>query len=144
MSQLKALISKSSEFVIKTNFTFAVMILIGAAVSTLIGDSGPFEDNSNLYGPLANNLRLMLFYMAAAEINIVWYCWYRQRQTIIVWVGFFYILTIGGLEFYSNVNRIPVDPYYDAFFFYQGLSHIVYGFYYMLKTGVLDHRELRF
>lgn len=83
MYQLKALISKSSEFVIKTNFTIAVMILFGAAILTLIGDSNPFEDNSNLYEPLTNNLILMLFYMAA-EINIVWYCWYRQKQTVIV------------------------------------------------------------
>ncbi|WP_051906511.1 hypothetical protein [Methylomarinum vadi] len=144
MLRLKAYFSQAIEVIIKTNFAVAIVLIIGVPAMTIFGDYSLFEDNNELYGPLANNLLFMLIYLALAEINIVLYCWYREKQSLMVWVGFFHILTIGGLEFYSNINQIPVDPSYDLFFLYEGVSHILLGFLYMLKSGLLGRHELRF
>lgn len=144
MNTYKDFFIQVGDFIIKTNFAIAVTLLVGATALTLNGEYTVFDNNSDLYGPLANNLSLMLFYLTVGEINILLYCWFRQKQVSLIWVGFFYLSVIGGLEIYSNVNQIPLDPSYDIFFLYQGLSHILFGICYLLKRGVLTHRKIEF
>jgi hypothetical protein len=40
---------------------------------------------------------------------------------------------IGGFEFYGFANQMDVEEKYGEFFLYQGLSHVLYGGFYMLS-----------
>lgn len=140
MASTKQLLTQAGALIIKTNLTIAATLLVSAAILTLSGDYQLVDNNSDLYGPLAQNLRLMLLYLAVGEINILLYCWFRNKQPALIWLGLFYLSLIGGLEFYSNVNQIPVDPSYDAFFFYQGLSHILFGMIYLKNRLFNGHK----
>ena len=42
-------------------------------------------------------------------------------------VGFFLILMIGSMEFYGEINSIEIDENFPLFFFYTGISHILFG-----------------
>lgn len=132
---------KILKFLLKINFVTAVLLLFAVCAMTLTGRYQIFENNVELYGALANNLRLMLFYLALGEINILLYCRFKNTTAPLLWVGFFYILTIGGLEFYSDVNQIPIDPDYNAFFLYEGISHILFACLHLLGTTAARTHE---
>jgi hypothetical protein len=135
MIDFKDISLKSIEFLVKANFAVAVILVIVVAVLTLTDDSVLFEDNADLdlYGPLANNLRLILVYTAIAEVNIAWYCWAKQKQSMLLGVGLFYLAMIGGFEFYGFANQMPIEDNYGEFFLYQGISHVLYGGFYFLR-----------
>lgn len=129
---------KTLDSLIKANFAVAVIVMIAVSLfavtdsQILFQDSSELEDLSDLYGPLANNLRLILVYVGIAEANLLIYCWSRQKQQVLLWVGIFYLLMIGGFAFYGEVNQIPIDASYNLFFLYQGVSHILFGGSYLL------------
>ena len=135
MINFKDISLKGIEFLIKANFAVAVILVVVVAVLTMTDDAVLFEDNADLdlYGPLANNLRLILVYMAIAEVNIASYCWAKQKQSMLLGVGLFYLVMIGGFEFYGFANQMDVEEKYGEFFLYQGLSHVLYGGFYMLS-----------
>lgn len=50
------------------NFYVSVVVLIAGGVLSVSGDASLFEFNVDLYGPLANNLRMVLVYLALTEV----------------------------------------------------------------------------
>lgn len=138
MFKVKDSTLKILDSLIKANFTVAVIVMIAVSVfamtdsQILFQDSSELDELSDLYGPLANNLRLILVYVGIVEANLLIYCWSRQKQQILLWVGIFYLLMIGGFAFYGEVNQIPIDGSYNLFFLYQGISHILLGGSYLL------------
>lgn len=116
-----------ARYVIEANFYFSLAILIfGSAVS--VSDSySIFEFNADIYGELANNLRIMMIYLAFTALLVFVYCFITKQNQYYLLVGFFLIAMIGSLEFYGQVNNVEIDPNLDTFFFYTGVSHFLFG-----------------
>ncbi|MGZ8144675.1 MAG: hypothetical protein ACXW0L_08505 [Methylosarcina sp.] len=121
------LLYRSIGFLIEANFYISVISLITAGVMAISGGPSFFEFNEDLYGPLANNLRIMLIYLTIAEVILCSYCFLIKQFKIFIIAGFFLILTSGSLKFYSVINDIAVDENFFVFFLYLGLSHILFG-----------------
>ncbi|MGZ8188141.1 MAG: hypothetical protein ACXWTN_05185, partial [Methylosarcina sp.] len=100
---------RSIRFLVKANFYISVISLITAGVMAISGGPSFFEFNEDLYGPLANNLRMMLIYLAIVEVILCVYCFLIKQFKIFIIAGFFLILTSGSLKFYSVINDIAVD-----------------------------------
>jgi len=114
-------------FVVEANFYISVISLIALGVMSMSESHSFFEFHEDLYGPLANNLRLMLIYLAMAEVILCVYCFFLRQFKVFIAAGFFLILTSGSLKFYAAINDIAVDENFSVFFLYLGLSHILFG-----------------
>lgn len=118
---------RSVRFLIEANFYISVISLIAVGIMSVSGNLSLFEFNEDLYGPLGNNLRIMLIYLAIAEMILCAYCFFMRQFKVFILGGFFLILTSGSLKFYAAINNIVVDENFSVFFLYLGLSHILYG-----------------
>jgi len=115
------------KFVLEANFYVSVIVLLVVCfISVATGDYF-FAFNEDLYGPMANNLRMMLLYLAISEIIICAYCYFYKKFQIILIAGFFLVMAIGSLKFYGMINDVDVDSNFFLFFLYTGLSHIFFG-----------------
>lgn len=126
---MDGLFYRNTILLLSVNFYISVVVLIGAGFTSVgIGDGfNWFEFNEELYGPMAGNLRFMLLYLAIAELFIAVFAFYRKNFRVFIASGFFLVLCIGSLKFYSMINGVEVDEDLFVFFFYVGLSHIVFG-----------------
>jgi len=115
------------QLLLQINFNVAVILLLISGAATIFGNTLFFEDNSDLYGPLANNMRLMMFYLCL--IQIAAYSFYKLSNSpeALAALGVFLLLLIGSLEFYCSINQIEIDENYRQLFIYSGLSHLLYG-----------------
>ncbi len=109
------------------NFNGAVVFLLIVSVVSATGSSLFFDNNNDIYGALARNLRLMLVYLTLSQFAVYCFCSYSENFRLLVPVGLFWLMLIGGIEFYGTVNQIPIDEGYSWFFLYLGLSNLVYG-----------------
>lgn len=112
---------------LQVNFNAAVILLLISGAATVLGNPLFFEDISDLYGPLANNMRLMMFYLCLIQIAVYSFYTLSNSPTVLAALGIFLLLLIGSLEFYSVINQIEVDENYRLLFIYSGLSHLLYG-----------------
>lgn len=115
------------QLLLQVNFNAAVIVLLISGVATILGNPLFFADNSDLYGPLANNMRLMMFYLCLIQVAV--YSFYKldNRPEALAALGIFLLLLIGSLEFYCTINQIEVDENYQQLLIYSGLSHLIYG-----------------
>ena len=118
---------KSIKLLLEVNFYISVIVLIAGGLLSVSGSYSIFEFNEDLYGALDNNLRMIMVYLAVTEIVILIYCFLRKNFQVMIPVGFFLILMIGSMEFYGEINTIEIDENFPLFFFYTGLSHILFG-----------------
>jgi uncharacterized membrane protein len=118
---------KSIKLLLEVNFYISVIVLIAGGMLSVSGSYSIFEFNEDLYGALDNNLRMIMVYLAVTEIVILIYCFLRKNFQVMMPVGFFLILMIGSMEFYGDINTIEIDENFPPFFFYTGLSHILFG-----------------
>ena len=118
---------KSIKLLLEVNFYISVIVLIAGGMLSVSGSYSIFEFNEDLYGALDNNLRMIMVYLAVTEIVILIYCFLRKNFQVMIPVGFFLILMIGSMEFYGDINTIEIDENFPLFFFYTGLSHILFG-----------------
>ena len=118
---------QSIKFLLEVNFYISVIVLIAGGMLSVFGSYSIFEFNEDLYGALDNNLRMIMVYLAVTEIVILIYCFLRKNFQVMIPVGFFLILMIGSMEFYGEINTIEIDENFPLFFFYTGLSHILFG-----------------
>ncbi|MDD5632253.1 MAG: hypothetical protein PHI13_09545 [Methylococcales bacterium] len=118
---------QSIKFLLEVNFYISVIVLIAGGVLSVSGSYSIFEFNEDLYGALGNNLRMIMIYLAVTEIVILIYCFLRKNFQVMIPVGFFLILMIGSMKFYVEINTIEIDENFPLFFFYTGLSHILFG-----------------
>ncbi|MDD5579750.1 MAG: hypothetical protein PHY16_10790 [Methylobacter sp.] len=124
----KALISfQSLKLLVEVNFYISVIVLVIGSILSVSGSYSIFEFNEELYGALANNLRMMMVYLAVAECMICGYCFFSKKFQVFIFSGFFLILMVGSLAFYGEVNNMPMDPNFPLFFLYTGMSHILFG-----------------
>lgn len=115
------------KLILAVNFNAAVIFLFIVGVLTAMGNNLFFEDQSDLYGPMSNNLRLMLVYLCIVEAAVYSYCHFERSYQALLALGAFLLLLVVSIEFYGAINEIPIDENYRWFFLYLGLSHI--GFF---------------
>jgi len=118
---------QSIKFLLEVNFYIAVIVLIAGGILSVSGSYSIFEFNVDLYGALDNNLRMIMVYLAITESVILGYCFLRKNFQVMIPMGFFLILMIASMEFYSEINSIEIDENFPLFFLYTGISHILYG-----------------
>jgi hypothetical protein len=124
---------------VEVNFYLSVVVLIAGCVLSISQNASIFEFNVDLYGPLANNLRMILVYLALTEIFLCVGCFLLDKPQFFLLIGLSLALMIGSLEVYGMVNDIEVDPNLSIFFAYTGLSHIAFGLLaYILKANAPD------
>lgn len=109
------------------NFNVAVIFLLVVSFISAAGSSMFFDNNSELYGPLAGNLRLMLIYLTLSQFTAYCFCSYTRNYVPLIPAGLFWLLLMGSIEFYGMVNQIPIDEDYGRLFLYLGLSNLAYG-----------------
>lgn len=109
------------------NFNAAVIFLLIASILTALGSPMFFEDYGDLYGPMDNNLRLMLIYLCVTEITVYSFCRYSNSYRSMILMGLFLLLMSVGVEYYGVINEVMVDDNYIWFFAYLGLSHLSFG-----------------
>ncbi|MGZ4960270.1 MAG: hypothetical protein ACXV7J_13535 [Methylomonas sp.] len=121
------------KLIMAVNFNAAVIFLFIAGVLTAMGNNLLFEDQSELYGPMSNNLRLMLVYLCIVELTVYSYCHFGKNYQALLVLGIFLLLLAVSIEFYGAINEVPVDENYRWFFIYLGLSHM--GFSLLIQTN---------
>lgn len=115
------------QLLLQVNFNASVIFLLIASVLTLTGSEMFFASNQDLYGPLVNNMRFILFYLCLMQVAV--YGIYRAKNNYasVLFLGVFFLLLMGSLQFYCLINQIEVDGNYQNIFLYVGLSHVMYG-----------------
>jgi hypothetical protein len=123
---LRSLINLLQLF-LQVNFNASVIFLLIASVLTLSGSELIIASDQDLYGPLVNNMRFVLFYLCLMEVAV--YSMYRAKKgyAAVLIFGVFFLFLMGSLEFYCQINQIEVDGNYQQIFMYVGLSHALYG-----------------
>ncbi|MCD2449514.1 hypothetical protein GO003_003835 [Methylicorpusculum oleiharenae] len=127
---MNALATKSLNSVkygLEANYYVSLLVTVVTAIMSVTGKDSFFTMGDDLYGPLGNNLKIMLIYLALAQLVVFIYCLRKQNYRELTIMGLFIILLIGGVEFYGAINDVPIDEKYNPFFLYTGLSHIFYG-----------------
>lgn len=127
MDALKANTFQYTRLLLEANFYFSMAILVFGSAVSLSSSYTLFEFNADIYGELANNLRIMMVYLAFTELLIFGYCFITQQNQYYLIVGMFLLTMIPGLAFYGQVNNVEIDPNLDIFFFYTGVSHFLWG-----------------
>jgi hypothetical protein len=118
---------------IQTNCYASILLLLTVSLVSLSGEYDFFHNLSDLYGPLAGNLKLMLFYLCLTEVTVFSYCIASKNYQGIAVMGVFMMLLVPSLHFYGYVNQIPIDPQYNWFFLYIGGSHVGFGIWHFLN-----------
>ncbi|CAG1022015.1 hypothetical protein IVG45_05505 [Methylomonas sp. LL1] len=112
---------------LQVNFNASVLFLLIASVLSMAGSELFFDNSSDLYGPLANNLRLVLLYLCLVQLAVYGFYQMSNNYAAVVFLGAFLLILILSLEFYCTVNQIEIDPNYRQLLLYAGLSHVLYG-----------------
>jgi hypothetical protein len=118
---------QSIKFLLEVNFYISAIVLLAGGILSVSESYSIFEFNEDLYGALDNNLRMIMVYLAMTEGVILVYCFFRKNFQVMIPVGFFLVLMIGSMEFYGEINSIEIDDNFPLFFFYTGISHILFG-----------------
>ena len=109
------------------NFNAALLFVLYVSLTSFQGESQFFADESELYGPMMGNFRLMLIYLCVTEIAVYSYCRLTQQFQGILIMGIFVLLLMVSIDFYGFINQVPVDDNYSCLFLYLGLSHLCYA-----------------
>ncbi len=120
-------IPSSLSLLLAFNFNIAVVLLLIVSFISAADSAVVFDNNNELYGPLAGNLRLMLIYLTLSQFAAYCFCSYTQNYRLLLPVGLFWLMLTGSLEFYGMINQIPIDEDYNWLFLYLGLSNLLYG-----------------
>jgi hypothetical protein len=86
-----------------------------------------FDLNQDLYGELMSNFKITLVYVAITELILCAYCFFSKKFQYFILVGFFLILMIASVHFYSEINNIEIDENVSLFLLYTGVSHILFA-----------------
>jgi hypothetical protein len=132
---------QSIKFLLEVNFTISVIVLIAGGMLSASGSYSIIEFNEELYGALDNNLRMIMVYLAMTESVILSYCFFRKNFQVMIPVGFFFIMMIGSMAFYGEINTVVIDENFPLFFLYTGLSHILFGVMVGIKRNSSDKKN---
>lgn len=119
------------------NFHFAVWLSIIGGIAAFNFSDFIFPDADGLYGPLRNNLLIVVGYLVVSQIGL-WYFRYQRGSRIeaLIMAGSF-LLTAAGAKVYAMVNGLPINDLFAVALVYFGVSH---GAYYFAKPSPQDRR----
>lgn len=115
------------KLLLTVNFSASVIFLFLVSAVSLFGQPVLFEDGSDLYGPMASNLRLMLLYLCLTELAVCSFCRFSDQYQGVLLMGLFLLLLAVSVDFYGEINDVPIDENYARFFIYLGVSHVAYA-----------------
>ncbi|MGX2039405.1 hypothetical protein ACWJKU_04625 [Methylocaldum sp. MU1018] len=122
------------------NFRFAVWLSILGGIAALSDLGLVIPDAEGFYGPLRNNLFIVVGYLLISQ-TALWYFRYRRgNRTEALLMGLIFLLTAGGAEFYALLNDLPIRQAFILVLAYLGLSHILY---YLGAHGAAEPRTER-
>lgn len=124
--------------VLQVNFNASVIFVLLVSFLSLTGSEFFFEDTSDLYGPLANNLRFVLLYLCFVQLAVYGFYQMSSNYAAVFALGAFLLVLMVSLEFYGRVNQIDIDENYQRVFLYAGLSHLLYGGLCVLRKKAVD------
>jgi hypothetical protein len=117
----------SLDLILAVNFVISVMLLIMGCLLSLSDRYSLFDLNQDLYGELMSNFKITLVYVAITELILCAYCFFSKKFQYFILVGFFLILMIASVHFYSEINNIEIDENVSLFLLYTGVSHILFA-----------------
>lgn len=120
---------------LQVNFNAAVIVVLVSSLLSLAGNEFFFKNNSDLYGPLVNNLRFVLLYLILVQLAIYGFYLTSHNYAAILVLGAFLLTLVLSLEFYCKINQIEIDRNYQIIFVYAGLSHVLYAAVCMLRKN---------
>lgn len=113
---------------ISLNFRFSVWISILGGILALSNFSLVVPDAEAFYGPMRNNLFLVVGYLLISQI-VLWYFRYRREsRTEALLMGLIFLLTSGGTVFYAMLNELPISRIFILILVYLGISHVLFYF----------------
>ena len=115
------------QMLLQVNFNASAIFVLIVSVLSLSGSELFFDNSADLYGPLANNLRFVLFYLCLIQVAVYGFYQTSRNYGAVLILGVFLLLLTFSLEFYAVINQIEIDQNYSRLFLYAGLSHSVYG-----------------
>ena len=115
------------QLILIINFNDSVIFLLIVSVLSISGSELFFGDNSDLYGPLANNIRIVLLYICIMQLSVYGLYQMSGNYGAVFSLGAFLLVLIVALNIYSEMNQVEVDENYNLVFLYVGLSHLLYG-----------------
>ncbi|MBS3963748.1 MAG: hypothetical protein KGZ80_04480 [Methylomonas sp.] len=118
---------KLLQWALQVNFNASVIFMLVASAMSIAGSELFFEDSSDLYGPLANNMRFVLFYLCLTQLAVYGFYVISANHGAALGLGVFFLLLTISLEFYATINQIDIDQNYQKLLVYSGLSHTLYG-----------------
>ncbi len=124
---MKLINLENLKYLLEVNFYASVILLLAGSFLSVSDNHSLFEFKEDLYGALDNNLRMIMVYLGMTEMVILIYCLIRKDFRSMILVGFFLILMVGSMEFYGEINTVEIDSNFPIFFFYTGISHILFG-----------------
>jgi hypothetical protein len=127
MSSLIAYARQLPRYLIEANFYLSLTLMLIACALSVSDSYTLFEFNVDIYGELANHLRIVMANLGVTELLIFGCCWVTKQYQYYLIVGFFLILTIASLEVYGQFNDVEIDQDLDIFLFYVGMSHGAFG-----------------
>jgi hypothetical protein len=128
----------SLDIVLAINFIVSVIFLVAGCLLSLTDQYSLFELNQDLYGEFISNFKITMFYVAITELIICGYCFISKKNEFFILVGFFLILMVASIHFYSEINNIELDANLSLFFLYTGVSHVLFGVLSDLKKTSID------
>lgn len=117
----------SLDLILAVNFVISVLLLIMGCLLSLSDRYSLFDLNQDLYGELMSNFKITLVYVAITELIVCTYCFFSKKSQYFILVGFFLILMIASVHFYSEINNVEIDENFSLFLLYIGVSHILFG-----------------
>ena len=128
--------SDYAKIVLEGNYYVSAVLLITLAISPFFGNEGLFGTDTEIYGPLGNNLRIISVYLALMEIFLWLYCLLKSNFSNVAMLGVFYLLVPNAVQMYGEVNGLPFDSDLRIVFWYVGLSHIAFGLFVFRKRRI--------
>jgi len=132
------------KWLVELNFYFSIIVLVIGCLMSVTENNSFFEFNVELYGALANNLRMILVYLALTEVFLCLWCYFLGKTQFFMLIGLSLMLMTGSLQVYSVINDIEVDPNLSIFFIYTGLSHVAFGALSYLNKANQTHQKSGF
>ena len=130
------------KWLVELNFYSSIAVLIIGCVMSISDAHSFFEFNVELYGALANNLRMVLVYLAFTEVFLCFWCFFLGKTQFFMLIGLSLLAMTGSLHVYSVINDVEIDPDLSLFFMYTGLSHIAFGaLVYLNKSSQTDTKS---
>lgn len=115
------------QLLLQINFNASVIFVLIVSILSITGSEMFFENSTDLYGPLANNLRVVLLYICMMQLAVYGFYQISNNYAGVFILGAFLLILIIALKFYAVINQIEVDESYHQVFLYAGLSHLLYG-----------------